>query len=380
MTGSGTLLDPFIIYDATDLQAIETNLSAYYELANDIPAIATAGWNAGLGFDPIINFDGNLDGKGYSISDLFINRPLEDDVGLIGASGNGLTISNLTLVDVDITGRDLVGAMIGIPGNGDTISNCKSSGSITGDNSIGGLVGFVVALVATRTTFTDCSTSCSVTSVATAPFAGQIGGFAGYSRHADYSRCFATGAVIGSADCEAVGGFIGYQAGSGEYTRCFATGAVLTGDDGGDSFCGGFVGWASGSFIDCYARGDVTASGEYVGGFAGVSDDEDNCYSTGAVTGVGAGVGGFNGNEGGTTNNCFWDTVTSGQGASFGGTGKTTAEMKTINTFLAAGWAISTIWNLVAACNDGYPCLIDVNVCCQGLPTVQTVPATEIRA
>lgn len=363
MTGSGTLNDPFIIYDATDLQAIEDNLSDYYELAFDIDASVTSGWNGGLGFDPIINFDGNLDGKGYSISDLFINRPLEDDVGLIGASGNGLTISNLTLIDVDITGKDLVGSLIGISSKNDTVSNCKTSGSITGDDDIGGFLGWAGALVSERATFTDCSTSCLVTSVSTAPFAGQIGGFVGYSLHTDYTRCFAIGNVIGSADCQEVGGFVGNQATSGEYNKCFATGAVSTGDDGGDSYCGGFVGTANGGFTDCYARGAVTATGEYVGGFAGVSDDEDNCYSTGAVTGVGANVGGFNGNEGGTTTECFWDTDTSGQAASAGAeTGKTTSQMKDAATFTA--WALSTIWNLVSTCNDGYPCLIDVNACC----------------
>jgi hypothetical protein len=35
---------------------------------------------------------------------------------------------------------------------------------------------------------------------------------------------------------------------------------------------------------------------------------------------------------------CFWDTQTSGQASSAGGTGKTTAEMQTASTFLDAGW------------------------------------------
>jgi hypothetical protein len=35
---------------------------------------------------------------------------------------------------------------------------------------------------------------------------------------------------------------------------------------------------------------------------------------------------------------CFWDTQTSSQSSSAGGTGKTTAEMQDPNTFMAAGW------------------------------------------
>ncbi|GAI57064.1 unnamed protein product, partial [marine sediment metagenome] len=78
MTGSGTQADPHIIYDIDDLQAMEDDLSAYYELANDIDASATVGWNAGGGFAPIgdsVNeFVGQLDGKGYTIDSLAKGR------------------------------------------------------------------------------------------------------------------------------------------------------------------------------------------------------------------------------------------------------------------------------------------------------------------
>ena len=37
-------------------------------------------------------------------------------------------------------------------------------------------------------------------------------------------------------------------------------------------------------------------------------------------------------------NQCFWNTQTSGQAVSIGGTGKITAEMQTASTFLEAGW------------------------------------------
>ena len=43
------------------------------------------------------------------------------------------------------------------------------------------------------------------------------------------------------------------------------------------------------------------------------------------------------GNEG-VVNDSFWDAQTSGQAASAGGTGKTTAEMQTASTFLDAAW------------------------------------------
>ena len=38
------------------------------------------------------------------------------------------------------------------------------------------------------------------------------------------------------------------------------------------------------------------------------------------------------------TSNCFWNTQTSGQANSAGGMGFTSAQMKDIQTYLAAGW------------------------------------------
>jgi hypothetical protein len=68
-------------------------------------------------------------------------------------------------------------------------------------------------------------------------------------------------------------------------------------------------------------------------------------YSTGSVTGYSS-VGGLVGtNEGGTVSNSFWDTETSGQATSDGGTGKTTMEMKSIATFSDAGWNIIAVAN-----------------------------------
>jgi hypothetical protein len=63
------------------------------------------------------------------------------------------------------------------------------------------------------------------------------------------------------------------------------------------------------------------------------------CYGSGGVSGTGENVGGLVG-LGAAKNVTLssWDIRTSGQAASAGGTGKTTAEMQTAKTFLDAGW------------------------------------------
>jgi hypothetical protein len=53
MTGSGTALDPYVIWDIADLQSLRTRDAAYYKLGSDIDASATPGWFGGMGFEPV---------------------------------------------------------------------------------------------------------------------------------------------------------------------------------------------------------------------------------------------------------------------------------------------------------------------------------------
>lgn len=380
MTGSGSESDPYIIENVTDLQAIEDNLSSYYELGGDIDASATSGWNAGAGFDPILLFTGNFDGKGFTITDLFINRPEVTKVGLFGSTSTGCGfIKNVGIVTCNITGESMVGALIGSQNeNADAISDCYSTGTIaaTSDDksvtSVGGLIG-----LGKPSSMSDCYSTCSVTMTRTGTSAldniSNCGGLIGeVSRYIDITRCHASGNVTatGDDDVDSIGGFIGFNNGP-HITECYATGnvVVIAGDDG--TSIGGFVGYAdnsppAGDLSDCYARGNVTVTvvdttqSQDIGGFAGTNHTDsvlDDCYSTGllTVTALVTDIGGFCGDNFGTITNCFWDTTTSGTATSDGGTGKTTAQMKTRSTFADAGWDFDTpVWYMSGA-NNGYP-------------------------
>ena len=107
-----------LIRTVDDLQKMGDQENADYELANDIDASATRNWNSGKGFAPLgtpqDRFTGTIDGKGYNITGLYINRPAQDYVGLIGrAYRPGGFIRDLNLIDVDITGGGVVGAIAG---------------------------------------------------------------------------------------------------------------------------------------------------------------------------------------------------------------------------------------------------------------------------
>jgi len=145
MTGSGTEEDPYIIEDVDDLQDMSNDLDAYYELGNDIDASATSGWNGGAGFLPVGEvldpFIGELDGKGYAINWLYINRPTTDYVALFPAlndSFNQAIINNLHFNVPNITGQDVVGVLVAAGAFG-TMTDCGViGGGVHGRDKVGG--------------------------------------------------------------------------------------------------------------------------------------------------------------------------------------------------------------------------------------------------
>jgi len=144
---------------------------------------------------------------------------------------------------------------------------------------------------------------------------------------------------------ECVGGLTGGSGGtvSNSYTKGNVT--------GGDWGIGGLVGSNWGTVIDSYSASNVTGH-VAVGGLVGdnflsgdnwFSGSVSNSYSTGNVTGD-HDVGGLVGYRfKSRVRNSFWDTETSGQVTSAGGTGKTTAQMKDIATFSGAAWNIVAV-------------------------------------
>ena len=133
LSGEGTEESPYIISTVEDLNAIRDNLSAYYKLGANIDL-------QGVEFEPLGAFTGVFDGDGKTISNLTIHSE-GDNIGLF-SSING-TVTNLYLIDIDITGNNNVGA---IAGSGRTSKSTKIesvyiSGNITGNTNVGGIVG-----------------------------------------------------------------------------------------------------------------------------------------------------------------------------------------------------------------------------------------------
>ena len=167
-----------------------------------------------------------------------------------------------------------------------------------------------------------------------------VGGLVGENFLGTVSKSYSTGSVT-TGDYD-VGGLVGCN--EGTVSESYSTGNVA-----GNSRVGGLVGENDrGTVSNSYSTGRVTGN-SFVGGLVGQNYENGttvNSYSTGTVTGNYY-VGGLVGSSGDTVINSFWDTQTSGQATSDGGrgTGKTTAEMKSIATFSSAGWNITAVAN-----------------------------------
>ena len=297
------------IWDWHDLDAVRDNLDGIHTLMNDLDS-ATAGYmelasptaNEGKGWQPIgstaVNdtFVGSFDGQGYEICDLFINRPDESQVGLFRVVEAGGVIENVGVVNGNITGYEAVSSLVGYSRG--TVRNSYACGSVAGDFDVGSLVGVNDGTV---------------------------------------SNSYSSGSLAGR---DGVGGLVGKNDGTMSNSYSIAT---MIGND----FVGNLVGVNSGTVSNSYTSGTVNGS-DFVGGLVGRNEGAvSKCYSTGNVTGD-EHIGGLVGqNLYGIVSNSFWDTQTSGQANSDGGTGKTTVEMQDIATFTGAGWDIVLIGDYV---------------------------------
>jgi hypothetical protein len=360
------------IWDWHDLDAVRNNLDASCLLMRNLDsttdgysAVASETANQGRGWQPIGTqdkpFTGTFDGQGFEISDLFAGHPDTDHVGLFGFVGENSFINNIGVVNAYVVGQLCVGGLVGI--NWGTVSNSYYDGSVSGSDQVGGLVGgnggsvsnsYATGIISGDRHAGGLVGACNGP-VSNSHFTGsisgesRIGGLVGGIGGTALSNSYSNASVSGS---DQIGGLVGHSYGT--VSRCCSTGSVT-----GDSYTGGLIGFNRLTVSDSYSSANVTG-GWLTGGLVGQNRGAvSKSYSAGAVNGD-LDVGGLVGrNYEGTVSNSFWDTQTSGQSTSDGGTGKNTAEMQDIITFSGATWDIievanpdsrspSCAWNIVS--------------------------------
>ena len=312
-------------------------ITVYYAPANTWTAIGTAS-NC---------FQGCFNGNGYAVRGIYINTQ-KGYQGLFRNSYSDSVIANLGVAESYIYGGLYVGGVVG--DNNGTVTNCYNTGSVTGKDYVGGVVGYSLL----DSTFTNCYNTGSVTGK------DYVGGVVGCS-DSTFTNCYNTGIVNGNDN---VGGVVGYNADDGgtvtncyntgsitgkehvggvvgdayktDVTNCYNTGSITgkedvggvvgdgsnstftdcynTGSVTGEKHVGGVVGWGS-NVTDCYNEGIVSGN-EYVGGVVGRGSNVTDCYNTGNVKGIDD-VGGVIGSGAAVTNCYNTGSVTGGRVISY---------------------------------------------------------------
>lgn len=249
--GLGTCDSPYIIETVQQLLNISrVDMSAYYELANDIDLSGTYQWIPIGGYYNTKPFKGCFDGNGYAINGLTKTESLAKSIdyrcyfGLFGSIGANGVVKNVrfTNVNMSISSQEYVyssdrlfmGVVAGIVTNGKienviiesgTVSNNRN---VTGMMFIGGIAGYVK-----NSNIIDCTNNAKIVS---GRYSGIAGGIAGYGYGTSFIHCTNTGRIeaygTGWGGYAYAGGIMGakYYNPSNDcvFTNCTHTGSLST--------------------------------------------------------------------------------------------------------------------------------------------------------
>lgn len=264
-TQSGQVYDTYTGYTwVSTLEELEgMDPRGYYALANSIDA----NYSLVKSFDPIGTnedpFIGRFDGLGFSIFALNVKKT-DGYAGLFGYT-DGATIRNVTLNSGSVTGDQFTGALVGYASNS-TIENIINTQDVNGRSYVGGIVG-AAGSGSELTNLINVGTVRATVGTATNENSFNVGGIVG---SLDNSKLDGTtynlGAVI-AGDSSAVGGLVGSATNS---TIGNKNGEVIYNQlnvTGGHEV-GGIVGQIDSSTVQNVANyGDISAKGSKAEGY-----------------------------------------------------------------------------------------------------------------
>lgn len=264
-----------IIKTAEDMLKLHQYPSANFKLAGNIDMSAYA---SGQGWEPVEEFSGKFDGRGYTISNLKINRPSEQYVGLFGKVTADAKILNLIFENVSIVGENYTGVLAGtMAGNAtriivtpkiltaaeermDPAERPAVYADVTGQSFVGGLFGAF-----NQGVISNCKVE-----LQNVNGREEVGGFVGRYSSGTIQECYAGSTSM--TGITSVGGFAGLVAASSAtyMQECVALSSIS-----GTNSLGGLIGKIeilSSNKLDVknsYALGTIKQGETNMGGIIG---------------------------------------------------------------------------------------------------------------
>ena len=307
--GDGSESSPYLICTYAQFDKMRENLTAYYELGQDIDA--SPSWSVGAdgctaydgstvpetnactGWVPVgtfetdkcdgetddVCFQGHLDGGDHIISNLYMNVSASGNayVGLFGNIGSQAEISHIGLTNASVT----------------VILSYFSYSFFSYSSYVGGLVGRNDGTISNSYATGAVESSFSSSSYYNSSYVGGLVG----ENDGTINNSYATGTVTSyfRGRSSYVGGLVGEN--DGTINNSYATGTVASTSLSGSSYGGGLVGFNSyGTIHNSYATGTVTSTSSsrglsarsysFGGGLVGLNSygTINNSYATGTVT------------------------------------------------------------------------------------------------
>ncbi len=291
-SGTGaTAASPYVICSATHLNNMRNQTAGkYYSFGENIDL------NGVANFQPITNsgqwdFRGTILGNDFIIANWNYTDINNDFIGLFKIL-NYSDVSNLGLINFQVSGRTYVGTLAGAVGtvswNGDsvfaadymTLDGIFSTGSVSSaDSYAGGVIGRAH------------SNAFNIMSFANVTGRRFVGGLFGRKIWGGSNLEFnGTALATGNSNQCYVGGIAGYwSAGSYSITNAKSAGTITCRDDAGQDaqFTGGLIGQLSQGTLDQMSSSATISGRTYVGGLIGEANTTitTNASFTGAVTG-----------------------------------------------------------------------------------------------
>ena len=203
-------------------------------------------------------FKGIFEGNAYTISNLMINRPSENNVGFIGYISSSAKIKGLNVKDIKVNGNNDVGGLVGYS-NGGTIQEINVSGTIKGNQYVAGAIGYTSSSKVNQV-------------IVNAEISGtkEIGGITAGSGNSQLIGIVEGGSLTGTGSTyygKACHGYGCYNGANVYVSRLFTTSGVSSSNytNNGSSYTNGEYGNINiyENVIDTYIGGDNDKSGYY---------------------------------------------------------------------------------------------------------------------
>ncbi|MGP6177653.1 metallophosphoesterase [Microbacterium sp. A196] len=231
----------FLVDDAADFAEIGTYPAESYRLIADVDLTGTDARIA-----PV--FSGTFDGDGHTVTGY------RSETGGLFAEVTG-TVRKLALVDAEVVSTaSEVGLLVDRLAAGAAVAEVRTSGSISGAATVGGIVGYLYG------TISDSSSDADVTANA----GRQAGGVAGIAGRGSLTqRVYAAGAVEVIANQNA-GGVVGYSYATTTVVQSVALNSAITASSHAGRIAARELGTEHATFVDNLAVDSIVITGQTV--------------------------------------------------------------------------------------------------------------------